>query len=114
MMACRNWGVSRLEELSEEFSKSSAYSRQLQESRLLFDIPSEHPLKLGEDILVELDRNRAVPLYEVSEIANTLPIAFQSTAIRLRVFYHPSLSADVVDNLGQEVREFIEGKVGTP
>ncbi|HXP24023.1 MAG TPA: protein kinase [Candidatus Sulfotelmatobacter sp.] len=119
----RNWnedamkGASQLdagglETLREKYIEQSKYRNKVSGSRILFDIPQESPLKMGEDIWVEVDREREEKLSNISRIVADLPKTFEETAIRLRVFYHPDLDDGLVESLRGEVQEFLDSEFG--
>lgn len=101
----------RLEELGETFRNRIAFGKDLVRGDILFDIPHEDPLKLGEDIYVVHATSDGVtheePLTGVSDIVATLPNAFLRSAVTFRVFCHPGIVSKMNRNRIQEIRSFL-------
>lgn len=105
----------QLEMLSEKFYRQTSLRDSLMRDTILFDLTSERPFKLGEDILVsfdERDPNAERPLSDASEIVNALPKAFANSAARLRVFCHPKIARDrsLVKKIRIEARSFLNSE----
>ncbi len=101
-----------LEGLGSEFVQSCSHAKSLRSSDILFDIPREYPRKLGEDILVQVAPGTARPLYEISNLATSLPDLFFDTVVRLRCFIHPRHvdNQKLMSDLRTEARRFLTNK----
>lgn len=105
----RCMSLEQLEEKRVQFLENCSLSSKLSVSSILFDIPQDKTLKLGEDIFVETTKGKREKLTDVSEIAKILPKAFLETAFKFRVFYHPESSLTEPERaiLRHEVEEFL-------
>lgn len=110
MKKCAELSASGLEDLRKEFSAVIGHRHNVDPSWILFDVPREFPLKLGEDIIVEFPPERQEPLTSTSQIISMLPQTFFETAVRLRVFHHPSLDPKLIDKLRHETQEFLDSR----
>jgi len=108
--SARQLAPDKLEQLRINFIRSCSLTEKLSIADLLFDIPRDEALKLGEDILVEIERGKFEKLQDVSDIVRTLPEAFLETAFKFRIFYNGewALTESERDVLSKEAREFLE------
>lgn len=100
----------QLENLRDEYLSNSEFKTLLLPASILFDVPRETPLKLGEDVFVLVDGRDEEPLVAASGIAEVLPSTFLQSAVRLRVFCHPDTDPKLQEKIGLEVREFLNNK----
>jgi HD superfamily phosphohydrolase len=105
-----------LEALGAEFVQNCSHTHSLSSSDILFDIPREHPRKLGEDLFVQIEEGKERRLHEISDFAASLPDAFLDTVVRLRCFIHPRLSSNekMISDLRAEAKEFLTRKFVQP
>ena len=103
----------QLEEKRLSFLRNSTFSARLKIGDILFDIPRDKALKLGDDIRVDIGRGKSEWLVDASEIVRVLPKAFLETAFKFRVFINPEI--EMTENerigLGGEARQFLEGEL---
>jgi len=92
------------------FIETCSLSTKLKRGDVLFDIPRDKALKLGDDIRVQTGKNSSERLIDASEIVRVLPKAFLETAFKFRVFVNPEIDLSTAERnaLGTEAREFLE------
>jgi len=92
------------------FIETCSLSTKLKRGDVLFDIPRDKALKLGDDIRVQTGKNSSERLIDASEIVRVLPKAFLETAFKFRVFVNPEINLSTAERnaLGTEAREFLE------
>jgi HD superfamily phosphohydrolase len=105
--ACERLTWDELEELKDRFvDRCRAIPGHITISDVLFDLPKQGSLKLGEDVRVALYKGRTESLADVSDVVRVLPDAFHDTAVKLRIFYHPRLE-NAHRRLETEARAFL-------
>lgn len=104
------------EALGREYYDRSSLRHATSASDILFDVPREHPRKLGEDLFVEIGPARERKLDAVSDLVAGLPGVFFDTVVRVRVFVHPRHHEDTElrSRLASEVAEFLKEKFLVP
>jgi HD superfamily phosphohydrolase len=107
--AARKLTPDQLEEIRIEFIQSSSLANKLSIADVLFDIPRDKVLKLGEDVQVETERGKWERLRDISDIVRTLPDAFLETGFKFRVFLNGELPLNESEKsaLAGEAREFL-------
>ena len=110
--SARNLPPERMEALRMKFIRECTLVKKLRPCDVLFDIPRDKSLKVGEDICVQTPRGWE-KLSDASEIVRALPKAFLETAFKFRVFYNPEagLTDHERDALGREATQFLEAEL---
>jgi HD superfamily phosphohydrolase/tRNA A-37 threonylcarbamoyl transferase component Bud32 len=98
----------QIHSLQLEFYNTCSYRNQFSRSQLVFDFPREDPLKLGDDIIVEIGTHEHRPLNTISSIARILPQTFNESAVRFRAFAHPILERELTMKIAAELAAFLD------
>jgi HD superfamily phosphohydrolase len=108
--AARGLLPEELEEKRLRFLQVSSFAKRLKVGDVLFDIPRDKALKLGDDIWVDTGRGKTEKLLDASEIVRVLPKAFLETAFKFRVFVNPEALSSEEERgaLGAEAKKFLE------
>jgi hypothetical protein len=117
IQSARDCGIAGLEEIRLRMLADMNHDFNLKVNDILFDIPQQRSLKLGEDIDVELSPDEIQSLSESSKVVGSLPSAFEISAVKFRVFCRPEKVTELkskskLSQLSQAIREYLFAELG--